>query len=33
MTPAEFAKLCVEVGCDKRQKTRIEDVEISEALS
>ena len=33
MTPAEFAKLCVEVGCYKRQKSVIEDVEMSETLS
>ena len=33
MTPAEFAKLCVEVGCFKRQKSVIEDVEMSETLS
>lgn len=33
MTPAEFAKLCVEVGCYKRQKSAIEDEEISETLS
>jgi len=33
MTPAEFAKLCVEVGCYKRQKPMTEDVEIEETLS
>jgi len=33
MTPAEFAKLCVEVGCFKRQKSVIEDMEMSETLS
>jgi arylsulfatase A-like enzyme len=33
MTPAEFAKLCVEVGCFKRQKSLTGDVEMSETLS
>jgi putative transposase len=33
MTPSEFAKLCVEVGCFKRQKSVIEDIEMSETLS
>jgi transposase InsO family protein len=33
MTPAEFAKLCVEVGCYKRQKPMTQDVEINETFS
>jgi transposase InsO family protein len=33
MTPAEFAKLCIEVGCFKRQKPWNESVEMSETLS
>jgi putative transposase len=33
MTPAEFAKLCVEVGCYKRQRPVMKDVEMSGTLS
>jgi putative transposase len=33
LTLAEFAKLCIEVGCYKRQKPMTEDVEMKEPLS
>ena len=33
MTPAEYAKLCEDVGCFKPQKQRFEQVELRENLS
>jgi len=33
MTPVEFAGLCKEVGCIKRQKSLVKDAEMSKTLS
>jgi len=33
MTPAEFAKLCIDVGCVRPQRPRSEEGELCEILS
>ena len=33
MTPAEYAKLCEDVGCVKQRKHKIGQVQLSETLS